>query len=307
MFGKIGKACKIFKNKRFLCCLFSFIVTVCIILWLENNTLEITQYTFSSPLVSDSLQDAKVVVVSDLHNKRLGHNGQKLTYEIKAQKPDIIFITGDIIDGRRKNFDKTQEFLQNIKGIAPIYYVSGNHEYYLEKDEKEKLHQMLSNADVTVLSDDAMIITLCNQKINLVGIEDPQYIYKANKLYYDDIGGAAAMKEFAKKSASVAQDLVKDGYLNIILCHRPEIFDYYKGTGNDLILSGHSHGGQMRAPFMTWLTRDFLKFEAWSPYKGGKWDNDTASMIVSRGIGNSVFPFRINNNPELVVISFEKS
>ncbi len=293
--------------KRFIAIALSFFVTLAIVLWLENNTLEVTHYTYSSPLVSYGMSKTRAVVVSDLHSKRVGFGGQKLSHEIKQQYPDIIFITGDIIDGRRKDFEKTREFLENIKGIAPIYYVRGNHEHYLDEDELKKLSEIFEEADVNVLCDEARMITLGSQQINLVGVDDLYDVYKQDRDYYDKLGTQETKRIFAVQNANTARELVKDGYLNIILCHRPDMYEYYSGTGNDLVLSGHSHGGQIRSKFVMWMLREKSVFKALSSYNGGMWQQDSASMVVSRGIGNSVFPFRINNNPELVVISFEKS
>jgi hypothetical protein len=93
----------------------------------------------------------------------------------------------------------------------------------------------------------------------------------------------------------------EDGAYTVLLSHRPELFDAYAANGIDLALCGHAHGGQIRLPLIGGL---FVPNQGLSPkYSEGVHEKGQTKMAVSRGLGNSIAPVRINNRPELVVIT----
>ena len=274
-----------------------------IYLWQGNNTIDVTEYVFCSDQVTEGMDQSKVVLISDLHNKRFGKDNAKLFGVIKEQKPDVIFITGDIIDGRRKGFKKTEEFVKGVIEIAPVYYVTGNHEFYLDDDERQRLFCMLEQNGIIVLRDQSLEITLGTQSINLIGVDDPNEFYQRERETVEKLAGDDATVLLSKYIVPKILRLKKYNSFNLLLSHRPDFFDDYSQTGVDLVLSGHTHGGQIRARLVDMIWEAFSN--KISRYVGGVWSRNTTQMIVSRGIGNSLFPFRINNNPEVVTVTFK--
>lgn len=195
-------------------------------------------------------------------------------------------MTGDLIDANRTDLKSGIEFVSRMTEITPVYFVSGNHEASIR--DYPVLEEQLKQKGVTVLSNDTEILKINESKISLIGIADPQM---AHESFVSDL-------EIVKTELSrIRHDF--ENYC-ILLAHRPELIDAYAEAKLDLVLAGHAHGGQIRLPFIGGL---FAPNQGIFPdYTSGLIEKDGTKMIVSRGIGNSVFPFRINNRPELAVI-----
>jgi len=171
--------------------------------------------------------------------------------------------------------------------IAPVYYVTGNHEARIS--EYGKLKTALEITGVTVLENERTVLEKDGDTITLLGIDDPSFT--ADYLTGDS---AAVVK-------NTLDDLVTEGVgYTVLLSHRPELFDVYAESGVNLVFSGHAHGGQIRLPFIGGLAAPnqglFPKYDA------GLFTEGDTNMVVSRGLGNSLFPFRVNNRPEIVVV-----
>ncbi len=298
---------KLLKNKRFITAIILVTTLIAAILsvylWKSNNTLDISYYTYTSSEIPGSLDGKKALIVSDLHNKRFGKNSSKLISAIKDISADCIFITGDIIDGRRKGFEKTIEFIEAIRGIAPCYYVTGNHDYYLKDDERARIFDSLTKNGIKLLCDEKISLEADGKKINIIGIDDPQPYFIENKEVLVDMPPEEQREALSLYTTKKLQALTENDAFNLVLCHRPDYFPEFSLTQADLILSGHTHGGQIRTPFFEFV-RNKVFPDDFSEYIGGMYKENQSQMIVSRGLGNSLFPWRINNNPELVVVSF---
>ena len=234
--------------------------------------------------ISQDFDNFKIVHISDLHN----HNWKgKLVTKIKKEKPDIIVITGDLVDSSKPNFDLALDLINNTKHLAPIYYVTGNHEAWLS--DYQGLKVRLEKAGVNMLDDKSMFIEKGQSLIQIVGISDPDF---------DQSGSANYIQ------ASLIEDklthLINKDFYNILLSHRPEHFLSYVSKDVDLVLSGHAHGGQVRLPFIGGLIAPNQGFLP--QYTSGIYSERDTSMVVSRGLGNSIIFIRVNNTPELVVI-----
>ena len=182
--------------------------------------------------------------------------------------------------------DVALEFAWQAGKIARVYYVSGNHEARVP--EYEDLKNGLVKAGAVILENQKVRITREGESITLMGIDDPSF--QENYLLGDAEG-------VAKQAISDLQD-ASDGY-TILLSHRPELFDTYVDSGVDLVFSGHAHGGQFRLPFVGGLVAPNQGF--FPQYDAGQFDEENTTMIVSRGVGNSIIPIRFNNRPEIVV------
>lgn len=276
------------KKKKiiFLTIIVTIILASSTYFFFENSTLEKTTYEILNDKVNSEL---KIAQISDFHNTKLNRLKEKIINELKSENPDVIMITGDIIDSRREDIDVSLNFIKKIKDIAPIYYVNGNHE--IRSNNYDELKEGLISNEVNVLENKASIFNKDDTTINIIGINDPSYVHDN---YIDD-------KDIVNK---VLDDITYDSNLyTILLSHRPELFDTYKEKNIDLVLTGHAHGGQIRLFNKGLVAPNQGLFPK---YTSGIFLCNNTSMITSRGIGNSVLPFRINNNPELVIIKIKK-
>ena len=262
---------------------------ISIYLYYENNYLQISNYIIESNKLPIDFTNYKIAHISDFHNIKSKNLTNDLVKEIKNSKPNIIVLTGDLIDSNKINVDIAISFVKKINGIAPIYYVTGNHEARIS--DYDKFKAKLEKNKVIILDDTIEIINKAESKINIIGINDPSF---NSNTYRDD--------------ATIIQDNLNSikydkNNFTLLLSHRPELIETYAKNNFDLVLSGHAHGGQIRIPFIGGL---FAPNQGLFPkYTSGIYKMNNTKMIVSRGIGNSVFPFRVNNRPELVIIELK--
>ena len=265
------------------------IALVLLIVWIAwgNSALELNSYRIASNSLPKEFEGLRIAQVSDLHNAEMGKDNEKLISMLKDAAPDIIVITGDMIDSRNTKVDVALDFAEQAVKIAPCYYVTGNHEARV--DEYSDLKDGLLELGVIVLEDARAEIELSDKIITLIGVDDPSF--QTDYLFGDD---ETIMK--SKLNELTSED---DGY-TVLLSHRPELFDTYVESGVDLVFSGHAHGGQFRIPFVGGVVAPnqgvFPKYDA------GIYSEGDTNMVVSRGVGNSIIPFRINNRPEVILI-----
>lgn len=266
------------------------IILAVIFFWVfwTNTHFTTTHLNIANDKIPEDFYGFKIAAVSDLHNH--DWNG-KLTEQLRKEAPDIIVVTGDFVDSSHTDFDVAMEFINEAIGIAPIYYVTGNHEAWL--DNYDDLSKRLHDAGVHMMDDNCELIKKGNSGINIVGVQDPDFVERAT------MGGIQGSIVETK-----LQPLLNKEVYNIVLCHRPELFDNYVALGADLVLTGHAHGGQIRIPFIGGLIAPNQGF--FPKYTEGIYHKENTDMIVSRGLGNSVIPVRINNTPELVIVTLGK-
>lgn len=261
-----------------------------LLIWLlwANSSPAATQVTVASGALPEAFEGFKIAHVSDLHNAVFGRKNEKLLSLIRAAKPDIIAITGDLIDSRHTDIDSALAFVEAAAEIAPIYYVTGNHESRLDFDEIEP---RLIAAGARVLRNEAEDIGRGGERIRLAGIDDPSFIRTG---------------ETAEERAAAELEQLGDGggTFTVLLAHRPELVEVYAEYGAGLVLSGHAHGGQVRLPLLGGL---YAPGQGLLPeYDSGLYSLGETQMVVSRGLGNSVAPLRVNNRPELVIVTLSR-
>ena len=277
------------RKKQILCVLAGMILIL--LLWTAwgNTALELNTYTIHSRELPDAFDGYRIAQVSDLHNAEFGDGNERFLKMLREAEPDMIAITGDLIDSRRTDLAVALAFAKEAVQIAPCYYVSGNHEARVS--EYQELKAGLAAAGVTVLDDAQVKIEVSGESITVIGVNDPSFSA-------DYLSGDAAVID-QKLSELAAED---PGF-TLLLSHRPELFDTYVDHDIDLVLSGHAHGGQFRLPLIGGLVAPnqglFPKYDA------GLYSEGNTNMIVSRGIGNSIIPVRFNNRPEVVLIELE--
>lgn len=262
--------------KKFL----MFIVAVIILLYISNSWIQTTEISVESDRVPTSFDGVKILQISDLHDATFGDNQEKLVKKVKKTDPDLIFITGDLIDSNRYNLEQSLELVRQIVDLAPIYYVTGNHE--IATNDIENIKNSLTELGVNVLSNEEQIIEHKGEDIRIIGIEDPLNGILVNE----------ALSQFEES------DL-----FTLVLSHRPETFQDYVDYKMDVVFSGHAHGGQFRLPGLGGLVAPGQGL--FPSYTAGMYSENTTHMIVSRGLGNSAIPVRIFNSPEIVVVTLK--
>lgn len=273
------------KKKKIACIILSMIIGFFIIMnivYIDNKNIDYDNINIDFNKQNDSIE-IKVIQLSDLHFPKIEINIDKMITHIKDEKPDIIAITGDLIDKSAKiDTCGVCNFIDKIKNVAPIYYVNGNHEE--ANNESDKLYDYLRDNGIFVLKNQSLNFTIKTKRITIIGIND---------------------NENFSSNDYIGNEEIENNY-RILLAHHPEKWLTYSSNMNvippNLVLSGHAHGGQIR----------FFGKGLYAPNQGFfpefdsglyTYPNGKVNMIVSRGIGNSILPYRFNNKPHVPIIS----
>jgi len=265
------------------------VVLLGIYLYYENTTLQITKHIVTNNKIPDGFREYKIAHISDFHNTKSEKLTNNLVKNIQKSNPNIIVITGDTIDSRRTRIDIAFNFVKQLVKITDVYYIPGNHESRIE--EYEAFKESLLSIGVNILENDTIILTENGESINLLGIKDPAFYYE-----YSVEDTEIIKKELEELKYN------KELY-TILLSHRPEVFDTYVEQDIDLVFTGHAHGGQIRLPLIGGVIAPVQGF--FPKFTEGIHKKNNTTMIISRGIGNSLFPFRVNNRPELLIVELK--
>ena len=251
-----------------------------------NSALMLTEVSIAGENIPTAFSGFRIAQISDLHNAVFGQNNENLLSRLDKAEPDIIVMTGDLVDSRHTDIAVALDFASRAVQIAPVYYVSGNHEARIS--EYDDLKSGLTAAGVAVLEDEVTFVDCSGERLTLIGVRDPSF--SADYLYDEQEAMRSTLAELMENA---------DGY-TVLLSHRPELFESYVDSGINLVFSGHAHGGQFRLPLVGGLVAPDQGF--FPAYDAGLYTAHNTNMVVSRGIGNSIIPFRVNNRPEIVVV-----
>ena len=284
------------------CCLaFALVIFVFVgITIYQNSTIKVTKYDVKNSKIPKSFNDFKIVQLSDIHNDYYGDKLTDLIDKVKKEEPNIIVITGDLVDAQRYNVENTLDFIDAIKDIAPIYFIYGKHDICIEGDSYyTRMVEDLENRGVIFLNIKEDKITIGDDSINIIGIQDPSVVYAIEKFAY--------LETSEEKTRAMIEEVLNEvdteNNFTIMLAHRPEYFEVYTNYNIDLVLTGHAHGGQFRIPFIGGL---YAPNQGLFPkYTSGVHSSNNTEMIISRGLGNSRFPIRVFNTPEIVSITLK--
>lgn len=276
-------------KKHILMIIIVFFLSLFVWALTENKALGITNYTVDCSK-NPNLSGFTIVHISDLHNEEFGEDQQKILQMVTECTPDMIAVTGDLIDCRHPDVETAMAFIEGAVKIAPVFYVPGNHESRVF-EEYEELCIAMEEAGVFLMADRMESISYKGEEILCMGVKDPDFYHTMGKS-----GDEKIMQE------NISQfSYGKEAY-TLLLSHRPELFAVYREKSIDLALAGHAHGGQFRLPLIGGLA---APDQGLLPqYDAGHFVEKDTNMIVSRGIGNSIFPLRFNNPPEIVVVTF---
>ena len=259
------------------------------VLW-GNTALVTTRAPFESTALPPAFDGFRILQVSDLHDARIGEENARLIEAARAAQPDIIVLTGDMIDSNRFDPELSLRTIEGLISIAPVYFVNGNHEAALSWDDYRAFTRRLGAMGVEILEDRAVTITRGSQSIQLLGLNDLGFY-----------GGT--IRERKKALADTLRLFARSDMFTLVLSHRPDLMEEYTLAPCQLVLCGHAHGGQVRLPLIGGL---FSPGQGLFPkYDSGLYRQGETAMYVSRGIGNSNFPLRVNNRPELVLLELK--
>ncbi|MCM1054206.1 MAG: metallophosphoesterase [Bacteroides sp.] len=249
-----------------------------LLIW-DNLRIETVCYDIRDKNIPEGFDGFRIVQVSDLHNNLFGEDQHRLIEAIKRESPDMIAITGDLIDS--EEMSNSEAFIHEAVKIAPCYYVNGNHERWTGLYES-RIKPMLLENGVYVLDNEKTYIERGGARLPVLGVSDRSY---------GDLERSAVLNELTEN----------EGF-TLLLSHRPEQLELYAESGASLVLTGHAHGGQVRIPF----TRQGLYAPnqgIFPKYTEGVFKKSGTKMIVSRGLGNQVLIPRVNNCPQLVSVT----
>lgn len=264
------------------------------------NTLEVTKYVVENKKVPKEFDGYNIVQISDLHSKLFGENNKKLIQKIKSLNPDIVVVTGDLIDGENNNYNVALDFMKEISKLYRVYYIIGNHEQKSlikkYKDEYKDYFNKLHQIDFINLDNNKVEIVKGDSNINLYGLTVP---YSCYKYLFDNQETTSIDIDFLEEKLGK----VDREQFNILLAHTPFYFDEYEKWGADLTLCGHVHGGIVRLPIVGGLLSPDRKF--FPKYDLGEYTKNKSTMIVSKGLGGSKVLIRVNCKPEIVNIKLK--
>lgn len=264
------------------------LVLLSVSLYRSNHVLQTTKF---DPVFADlpsAFDGCKIVVLSDLHGAVFGDNHAKLLAAIKKQSPDLIAVVGDLIDEDTTSpLTYAAELAHGLQDIAPVYYVTGNHEW--ATGSVPELKERLSSAGWTVLSNQFLTLEKNGDVLVLAGIDDPN--------------GFADQKTPETLASELYAEQGDPFWL--LLAHRNDHFkNQYSLLGADLVLSGHGHGGIIRLPFTDGLLGTQHNF--FPSYTAGLYEENGSVLFASRGLGNVGITFRLFNRPEVAVLTLHK-
>lgn len=274
--------------RRFAAAVLILAVLLGAALYDSQNRIVTEEFTLGNSTLPREFEGFRIVHLSDLHAKRFGEENSRLLTAVRDARPDIICVTGDMVDGpREEQEDYVTELMAGLTAIAPVYFVSGNHEW--ASGWARELFSLLEDMGVTVLRNRYVLLERDGARIVLAGVDDPN--------------GLRDQKTPAELSAEIRED--HPGEYVLMLAHRDTLLDTWAELGIDAVLCGHAHGGLVRLPFTDGL---IAPGQGWFPgYTDGIYEKDAAQMLVSRGFTGSHGMPRLFNNPEVVVAVLKKS
>ncbi len=245
----------------------------------ENHHLVVTEFTYVNESVENYPDGYRIVQLSDLHNAVFGKDQRALMDRITELAPDMVVITGDIVDSNHTDIDVATALVGQIVGQCPVYYVTGNHEYWLDEGDRRRLFAEMEQAGAVLLFNEAVTVNASGGTFDLIGLDD---------------------KNLADDTLKALLSECDSETLNIVLAHEPQYIEKYAVEDADLILCGHAHGGQFILPLIGPVVAPDQGL--FPKYTSGAYYMDDMTMFVSRGLGNSIIPVRLFNDPEVVCI-----
>ena len=274
------------KKKRIKYVFIALIVAIVSICFYEvhisYNNLTTTNYTISSNKINN---DVNMVILSDLHENNFGENNKELINSIKKQNPDVILVVGDMINKDSDNTKIVTSLMKQLNKIAPVFYSLGNTEYDNIEVFNSNIIKELEKVSAIVLDKEYRDIKIKNTSLRIGGMYDYAF-------YLDEKGD----------TYNFLCDFQNTDSYKIMMAHRPDSFIFGNASkiwDVDLVVSGHTHGGQVRVPFKGGL---YVGDQGWFPkYDKGLFDLNNIKILITSGLGSGKQKVpRFNNPPEVV-------
>ncbi len=278
-------------RKKAIIILTSVIIMIVLVIAAFYNGLVVRRYTVETNKMNRG-ESLRIVLLTDLHSHIYADDQEELVSLIRKQQPEVILLVGDIVDDKIP-IRGAELLLEGIQGIAPAYYVAGNHEFW--SFDVEHIKEVIRSYGVRVLEGEYEQRLAEGTMITFAGIDDPDM----------EMFGPPETVWTNEMKDAFSQLKYESGF-KILLAHRPERIEEYKKYDFDLVVSGHTHGGQIRIPLI--INGLYAPDEGWFPkYAGGLYKHGTLTHIVSRGSSNPLRIPRIFNPPEVIVIDIQGS
>lgn len=270
------------------------VVVICMISYIENRKLVVTDYVIRDKKIPEAFNGYRIVQLSDLHNACFGKDNALLFDKVKVCRPDVIFVTGDMIIGKPgQDVAFAANTMNALCEIAPVYFSMGNHELRASiytgtyGDMWEQFRCQL-RPEIHMLLDQTEEIRQKDEGIYVHGLNLTPALYRRmvrtpmEPAYLEEIFGICDTSRY-----------------HIFLAHNPDYFEEYVRWGADLTFSGHVHGGMIRIPLLGGALSPMIHF--FPKYDKGQFEQNGCYMILSGGLGNHTFKFRVNNLPEIIL------
>ena len=287
---------KIKKMLAFFAALFGLMLSVVFVaVYISYHNPVITEYVYRSDKLTDSF---KIVAISDLHSIQYGDNNSQLIEKIKSQYPDTIFMVGDFVNKYDESHSHVTHLVKELSSVAPVYFSLGNHEgKYMANHGRQIVDDVIS-AGATFLDLDYRDVEIAGQNIRIGGMVDYAFAL--------DNTNSTNPQTMKKEVYNFLCEFQNSEKLKIMLAHRPDSFVLGQASKTwdvDLVISGHTHGGQVRLPFVGGL---YASDQGLMPdYVYGLYKKDKVDIIISSGLGSGfTWVPRFNNPPEIVLINF---
>lgn len=291
-------------------------------LYWSDKAVQTTEYPYEDRMVPAVFDGFRIVQVSDLQSQYFGAGQRGLLAAVRKAEPDIIVFTGDLLDRNHTDYEASLTAVEGLLEIAPVYFVNGNHELALPQECVSQMYDKMESIGVRVLMDETAVIEKDGGSLYIGGLSE-------EVLYESKMRGSAVSGEHGHSRRKVSDTDIDGDYLRgamkkltdemdssglfVLLVHEPQFFETYAGDKVNLIFAGHAHGGQIRLPFTEGLFAPgqgiLPKMTSGIHRKMGTPGADRTTettMVISRGLGNSTFPFRVFNRPEIVVVTLKQ-
>lgn len=248
-------------------------------LYFDIHSIAVKRYTIAISKLPIEFQGFTILHLTDLHSKEYGEDQRYLIELINRQQFDAVAITGDLADKGNPNMDPA---ISLVKGLLskPVFFVPGNHEWWTNYQIKSPLEDM----GVHILENEHFKFNIGDSHIWIMGVDDPY---------------------LGRDRLDMALTGVSDSVPKILLAHAPNIFPKAIKDNIDLVLVGHTHGGQVRLPVVGAMVAPgqglFPEFDY------GQFTSSFTNMIINGGLGESVLPIRFYNRPEIILVKLVSS
>ena len=281
----------------FVCAVIMYVIWQAWELWHFNRT----RYEVCSDKFKE---EHRWVVLADLHLWHYGKHNERLLAAIREEKPEAIFVPGDlIVDTKPKHFFVAEELMEQLTKIAPVFFSNGNHESRLEDQEHsnyiayQRLKARMLKLGVRILNNERELVKAGVDELAVFGLELPLAYYKKKCA----LAHSRANTPLAQEELSRLLGAPDDGHYQILLAHTPKYVPEYLAWGADLCLCGHYHGGLVCLPGIGSIISP--QFELFPKYSFGRFDKGAQTALISRGMGTHTFHVRIFNRSELLVVT----